>query len=56
MDEGFAAYAVRGEGLCIELEELVIAHFVVTCDDNSSVVAAKSVRYGEGLRSDVAFF
>ena len=45
MDENFFAYAVRGEGLSIKVEDLV-THFVVTCDDEASADAAKSVTYG----------
>ena len=38
-----------------EVEELV-THFITTCDDESSVAAAKSVTYGKELRAAVAFF
>ena len=39
-------YAVIGEGLSSEAEELV-THFLVTCNDKASVVAAKYLTYRE---------
>ena len=55
MDEGFAAYALRGEGSSSEAEELVM-HFFVTCDDEASVTAANSMTYEEELSAAVEFF
>ena len=54
MDEGFAVYAVGGEGSSSKVEELV-THFIVMCDDEASVAAAKSVTYREGLSAAVTF-
>ena len=54
MDEGFAAYSVRGEGSLSKVQDSVM-HFVVMYDDESFVVAAKSVTYGEGLREAVKY-
>ena len=55
MDEGFAAYALIGEGSSSEAEELVM-HFFVTCDDEASVTAANSMTYEEELSAAVEFF
>ena len=46
---------VRGEGLSIEVEYLII-HFIATCDDESYLDAAKYVTNGEGVRVSVTFF
>ena len=46
VDEGFATYSVRGEGSSSKVEELV-AHFIVTCDDDCYVTAGKSVMHVE---------
>ena len=40
-------YTFRGEGSLCELEDLV-THFIMTCDDEPSMSAAKSVTYGKG--------
>ena len=55
VDRGFSAYAVRGEVLSIEVKEIV-THFIVTCNDDASVTADKSMTCGEVLRAAVAFF
>ena len=49
VDYGFYTYTVRGEGLLSEVEEL-FTHLIMTHDYESSVAAAKSVAYREGLR------
>ena len=54
-DEGFAAYAVRGEGLSSEVEDLVM-HSVVTCKHEASTTAAKSITHREGLSEAVTIF
>ena len=54
MDEGFYVYTVRGKCLQSEVEK-IITHFIVTCDDDYSVFAVKSVTYREGLRADIGF-
>ena len=48
-------YAVIGEGLSSEVEELV-TYLVVTYDNEASVTASRYVTYGEGLNVDVTFF
>ena len=48
-------YVVREKGIFREVEEIV-THFIVTCDDESSLAAPKSVSYIKGLRAAVAFF
>ena len=45
MDEGFAAYAGRGEGL-MRKEQDLFTHFVLTCDYKASAAAANYVMYG----------
>ena len=52
MDESFAAYTVRGEGSLIELED-VVTHFIVMCNDNSSVSKSTFVTYRKGMTSVV---
>ena len=49
LDEGFAAYTVRGEGLLILVEDIVM-QFIMMYDDKASVTAAQSVAYWEVLR------
>ena len=39
----------------IKVEEIV-AYFVMMCDDDDYVAAAKSVTYTEGPRATIAFF
>ena len=46
--------AGRGGGLSREIQELV-THFVVTCNNEASVAAAKSATYVEVRRASVAF-
>ena len=53
--EGFSVYAVKGEVLSTEVEELIV-HFIVTYNDKASTTAAKSVPYIEGLEPSVTFF
>ena len=48
-------YAVRAEGLLRDIQELVM-HFIVTCDDEASVTAAKPVTYREEMNVAVVFF
>ena len=57
VDEGFDTYIVRGEGLFskVDLEELV-THFVVKCNDEASIAAAKSMTYEEVLSTAINFF
>ena len=55
MDEGLAAYAVRGKGSPSKVEEL-ITYFVVTCNDEASGDAAKYVTYREVQRASFVFF
>ena len=55
VDEGFAVYVGRREVLSSEIEDF-ITHFIVTCDDKSSLAAAKSLMYEKGLRAAIAFF
>ena len=47
------AYAVRREGFSSEVEDLVM-HFIVTCNDEVSVAADKSLTYREVLIASVA--
>ena len=54
MDDGFSAYTVRGEGSSCEVEELT-THLIMTCNDELSVSAAKSTKYGKGLRATINF-
>ena len=54
-DEGFSVYAVRGKGLLIKVQ-VIVTHFVVTCNDEASVDAAKSVTYREACYAAVTFF
>ena len=54
MDEGLAAYAVRGKGSPSKVEEL-ITYFVVTCNDEASVAEDKSGTYFEGLITAISF-
>ena len=57
VDEGFDTYTVRGEGLLSELDvEELVTHFVVTCNDEASISAAKSMTFEEGLSTDINFF
>ena len=44
VDDGFAAYAGRREGLSSKVEELVM-QFIVLCDYGASFDADKSVMY-----------
>ena len=53
-DKASAASTVRDEGSLREVEDL-IANFVVTCDGDDYIAAAKSVTYGEWCRVDVIF-
>ena len=48
-------YAGREEVLLNEVGELVM-HFIVNCDYDYSVYAAKSVAYGKGQIADVGCF
>ena len=52
MDDGFAVYAVIGEGSSSKLDDPV-TQFVVTCNDESSIYAAKYLTYEEGFRAGV---
>ena len=54
-DEGFSAYAVRGEGSSSEVEELGM-HLVLTYDDEASIDAAQSVTYVEGCGAAIVIF
>ena len=45
---------VRGEGLSFKVEDL-ITHIIMTCNDDPSVSADKSVTYGKGLRATIIF-
>ena len=54
VDEGFAAYSVKGEGLPFKLDKLV-THLAMMCDDKPSVSAANYVTYIKGLRETIAF-
>ena len=54
MDEGFSMYAGMEEVLFREVQELV-NHFFVTCNDEASISADKSVTYREGQISAVTF-
>ena len=48
-------YTVRGEVSLAEVE-YTFTHFIVACDDKSSVAADKSVIYREVLIEDFSFF
>ena len=52
---GVSTYTVIGAGLPIKVEE-IIPHFVVTCYDEASVAADKSMTYREGLSAASCFF
>ena len=54
-DEGFDAYAGRGEVFSREAQWLVMP-LVVPCNDESSTVADNYVTYGEELRAAVNYF
>ena len=54
VNEGFSAYAVRGEGLPSKVEELV-TQFIMTCNGDTYVSTAKSVTYGYVMREAVIF-
>ena len=47
VEEGLAVYAFRGEGLLIEVDEIV-TYFFVTWNDEASVSSDNSMTYGEG--------
>ena len=54
MDEGFAAYSVRGEGLSGEVDDILSYH-IITCDGNNSIAASKRIIERKVLQSTVAF-
>ena len=55
MDEGFATYVVRGEGLYVKVDDL-INFLVVTCYDKTSVSASECMVHGNVLQSTVTFY
>ena len=52
VDYGFVAYAVRGEGLSGEMDD-IFTYIVVTCDDDTYVDAADCVLHNKGLQETV---
>ena len=54
MDEGFAAYKVRGKVISDEMDNLV-TYFISSCNDETSVAAAERVVHIKGLKATVKF-
>ena len=54
LDEGFSAYAVRGEGLSGKVDDLV-TYLVVTCYDKTTVAAAGRRTHIKVLQATAAF-
>ena len=55
MDEGFSVYSDREGGYSSEVQEIIMP-FVVLCDYEASIPAAKSMTYIEGQRASATFF
>ena len=55
VDKEFSEDAVWWNGMFCEVDELV-THFIVTCDDNSTIFQIDLVMYREELGTTVTFF
>ena len=49
VDQGYAAYAVRREGLSGEVDDIV-TYIIVTCNENTSVASTEHAIYRRGLQ------
>ena len=54
MDDEFAVYKLRVEGLSVDVDNLVM-YLIVTCNNETSVDTAEHVMHRKGLQSNVTF-
>ena len=55
VDEGFSAYAVRGERLSVMVDDH-FPYIVLLCDDETSVATSERIIHMKGLQATIVFY